>query len=748
MTRLRELSINAYLLTRTLANPLGRLVLRDCFDSEFYYARYPDVQRSHWPAFLHYAWAGYKEYRDPSPAFSTAFYFRHSPDVFRQMICPLLHYAALGREEGRPVAAAEAFERDRPAGDDVQNAWPADAPLVSVVIPCFNYGHYLKEALASVESQTFTDVEVIVVEGGSSDAGSVEEVREMERSGRFRATFLYRRQACAAGDNRNFGMARARGKYICCLDADDRLLPSYLEVAAFTAEMGDYDVVSPSLRRFGDAQGTWYCRVPTLAELARTNTLASASLFRREMWEQLGGFRDLGSGSDHLPEDWDFWLRAVAAGYLVRALPTPLYEYRVHSGSLTARSKPSRYEAGIVEANKGVLAHPVTPRKQARPAPQGVEMIRREAAPEQPGILLCLPWITRGGAERLLLSLFGPLAAGGAPVLAVTTAHLLPLMQDDSEAFQRAGIRVFALPELFPDGSLWQDFLISLVRRHHVGRLMICGSQYGYEQLPQLRAEYPRLLVYDQLFNEVGHLTSNRRFAGEIDLTLVPSEFLRRILTDDCGEHAARVRVLRHGLLPAPAATGDAGDELPSLGHGRFLVAFAGRLSAEKAPGVFVEVAAALSTDPRFAFMMVGDGPERDAVECAILKHGLADRMLMCGMVANLRPYLQQTQALVVPSVMDGMPNVILEAMEAGVPVVASRVGGIPEMIRTESSGFLCTAGSVAEFAAAIRRLADSPELRARISAEARRTVTEEFDFEQTAAAYRGLFGVGPSEDR
>ncbi len=742
----RAHSINAYLLARSLATRLGRLVLRENFDRSYYEDRNRDVGRSLWPAFLHYAWTGYREYRDPAAAFSTSFYLRHSPDVLEKSICPLLHYAALGREEGRPVAAAESLEAGPIDAKGAAKQWPADLPLVSVVIPCFNYGHFLEEALASVAAQTFSDVEVIVVEGGSSSQASVEQVRAIERSDRFRAQFLYREKACGVGDNRNFGISRARGKYICCLDADDRLLPCYLEVAVLSAELGGYDVVSPSLRRFGAAQGAWHCRVPTLEELARTNTLASASLFRREMWEQVGGFRDLGSGSAHLPEDWDFWLRAVAAGAAVAAIPAPLYEYRVHSSSLTARSSPAAYASGIAAANRKALEQAVTPRRRIRISLPGAGQIRREPAPTRPGILLCLPWITRGGAERLLLSLFAPIAAGGTQVLAVTTAHLLPRMEDDSDAFLQAGIPVFALPELFPAGELWLEFLVSLVHRHHIGHLLLCGSQYAYGQLQTLRRANQQLRVVDQLFNEVGHLPSNRRFASGIDLTLVPSEFLRRILTEEHGEQAARVRVIRHGLLPAGSAEADLPERVLSFTRGRFVVGFAGRLSAEKAPVFFVQLAATLAADERLAFLMVGDGPDRLAVEEAVRRHRLADRVLMCGMVADLRPYLRQVQTLVVPSVMDGMPNVILESMAAGVPVVASRAGGIPEMIRPGENGFLCAAGDLGEFVSVVRQLAGAPELAARISAEALRTVSDEFAFQRTAQAYGALFGVVDSK--
>ncbi|MFD0461988.1 glycosyltransferase [Microvirga aerilata] len=94
---------------------------------------------------------------------------------------------------------------------DCLDPWPADRPLVSVVIPCFNYSHFVAEAVQSVLDQTFRDLEIIVVEGGSSSLEARQELAEMELP---RTRILLQPEAHRAGANRNFGISHARGKYM------------------------------------------------------------------------------------------------------------------------------------------------------------------------------------------------------------------------------------------------------------------------------------------------------------------------------------------------------------------------------------------------------------------------------------------------------------------------------------------------------------------------------------------------------
>src|SRR6266542_3718389 len=101
--------------------------------------------------------------------------------------------------------------------DATQALWPADEPLVSVIIPCYNYGEYLHDAIASVLAQELHDTEIIVVDDGSTDSNTRAVISAL---GTPRTRVIVQANA-GLSRARNAGIKAARGKYICCLDADD-----------------------------------------------------------------------------------------------------------------------------------------------------------------------------------------------------------------------------------------------------------------------------------------------------------------------------------------------------------------------------------------------------------------------------------------------------------------------------------------------------------------------------------------------
>ncbi|MEI6634044.1 MAG: glycosyltransferase family A protein, partial [Chlamydiota bacterium] len=100
----------------------------------------------------------------------------------------------------------------------------AVSPRVSIIITCHNLGRYLHEALVSVHRQTLQEYEIIVVDDASTEKGTVELLARLDMP-RTRLIRVEKRRTSAA---RNFGIREARGPYICCLDADDLLEPTYL----------------------------------------------------------------------------------------------------------------------------------------------------------------------------------------------------------------------------------------------------------------------------------------------------------------------------------------------------------------------------------------------------------------------------------------------------------------------------------------------------------------------------------------
>ena len=203
------------------------------------------------------------------------------------------------------------------------------APKVSVIIPCYNLGRYLDEAVESVLAQSFQDFEILVVDDGSTDPETCRLLADY-RKPRTRIVRSGNRGLPAA---KNLGVAHTTGPYICALDADDRADPKLLErsVAALDADPS-LAFVSHWLRTFGDETRDWTpasCDFPALLDV---NTVNGAALVRRSAVDAAGGFDEtMRDGC----EDWDLWITLVERGLRGRILPEVLYYYRRRAGSMS-----------------------------------------------------------------------------------------------------------------------------------------------------------------------------------------------------------------------------------------------------------------------------------------------------------------------------------------------------------------------------------------------------------------------------
>ncbi len=193
-----------------------------------------------------------------------------------------------------------------------QNIQEIVTPLISVVIPCYNYGHYLTEAVESVVAQSYSNFEIVIVNDGSTD--NSREVAE-ELIGRFpdhQIKLINQKNSGQPAITRNRGIEAAAGSYILPLDADDKLAPQALEsyVNALRKTGTVNVVVFGWMQTFGSHQQVWKTRSFAPDALLRRNQLPSSALFHRRVWEEQNGYSTNCKGY----EDWDFWIGAAENG--------------------------------------------------------------------------------------------------------------------------------------------------------------------------------------------------------------------------------------------------------------------------------------------------------------------------------------------------------------------------------------------------------------------------------------------------
>ncbi|MGD0914502.1 MAG: glycosyltransferase family 4 protein [Terracidiphilus sp.] len=179
-----------------------------------------------------------------------------------------------------------------------------------------------------------------------------------------------------------------------------------------------------------------------------------------------------------------------------------------------------------------------------------------------------------------------------------------------------------------------------------------------------------------------------------------------------------------------------------SLGwKGRPIVGAVGRLARQKGLQHLLRAApAVLQESPDTMFVFAGDGPERDALEREAARLGVLDSVCFLGVREDIPTLLASIDVLAMPSLSEGLPMALLEAMACGKAVIASAVGAIPQMIADRVNGWLIDPADEQGLAAAMRGLIMSPELRASMGREARRTIESRFSAEIMAERHVELY--------
>ena len=222
------------------------------------------------------------------------------------------------------------------------------ASRVTVVVPLYNYEHYVIEALDSVAAQSLTDLDLVVVDDASTDA-SLARVLDWARAHaeRFnRILVVSHLENYGLGTARNTGFALACSLWIMALDADNRLKESCCARCLEVADASGAAFVYPIIQRFGNQTGTFGGEPFMPARMQGGNSIDAMALISKEAWAAVGGY----STSMRLGwEDYDFWLRLIEHGLHGEPIPEVLAEYRVHNTSMlrTRTDKPNNKKALI-----------------------------------------------------------------------------------------------------------------------------------------------------------------------------------------------------------------------------------------------------------------------------------------------------------------------------------------------------------------------------------------------------------------
>jgi len=209
---------------------------------------------------------------------------------------------------------------------------------ISVIIPCYNDGQYITETVERVLQQTFTPLEIIIVNDGSTDQNTLDTLAQLEKHALITVLHKENGRMSAA---RNYGVIHAKGTYIAALDADDYFDNHFFEKAIpiFQAQP-NIAVVTSYIQFFGNHKGASKPRGGNAYNFLFSNQCPACALVRKEVWDQVGGYDEsmkLGY------EDWEFYIRITQLGLSVHVIPELLLHYRqTDKSTLKNQTHPNR----------------------------------------------------------------------------------------------------------------------------------------------------------------------------------------------------------------------------------------------------------------------------------------------------------------------------------------------------------------------------------------------------------------------
>ena len=351
-----------------------------------------------------------------------------------------------------------------------------------------------------------------------------------------------------------------------------------------------------------------------------------------------------------------------------------------------------------------------------------------------------------GGAEMLVIQLAEELRQRGHEVVSILPTRLKGWLHDHlaDRGFRFETIKLAG-------GSTWSCArdLLKLLRRLNLDIL------HSHEfTMAVFGAAASRAVGVRHIITMHGNQTMvdalRRRIALRVAFrmshaTVAVSEDTRVHLRESLGLPDDAISTIRNGIPR------QAGDPEPirtefDLSQGTLLVLAVGGLHKRKGHALLIEALGRLQVEgriPPWKLVIAGAGPEHEPLLSLVEEKGLGGRVILAGQREDIPALQVAADVFVMPSLWEGLPLAVLEAMLAGTPVIASRTSGIPEAISHNEDGILVRPGSVHELAAALERLLNSRHLRRQLGEAGKARGERDFTIERMAGEYERLYRGG-----
>jgi glycosyltransferase involved in cell wall biosynthesis len=238
---------------------------------------------------------------------------------------------------------------------------------------------------------------------------------------------------------------------------------------------------------------------------------------------------------------------------------------------------------------------------------------------------------------------------------------------------------------------------------------------------------------------------AERLFSADVAEFVAVSEGVRHAVACQTGIPEKRIRIIHNGVtIPErPPSSPEPLKRSEGIATTECVIGSVGRLATVKNYPLLLNALTRLKTSAiRFRCVLVGDGEDRASLESLSKRLGLEEQVIFLGQREDARDWLNAFDVFVLPSRYEGISRALLEAMAAGLPVVASRVGGNPEVVIEGETGFLCPDDNPDLLAAALLRLMKDERLRKQLGEKGYERVSRNFNLRETIMAHETLWSV------
>ncbi len=567
-------------------------------------------------------------------------------------------------------------------------------PTISIITPFYNGGETLLETANSVISQTYPFFEWIIINDGSPDKESVKKLENVAKiDNRIK---VFHKENGGPSDTRDFGIKKSSKdtKYIFFLDCDDIMENTMLEVLYWTLETHkDASFAYTTMVNFGDREFIWE-QYLTVEKEKRDNLICISTMIRKEDLLSVGCFE---IKEKAMYEDWNLWLKLLAAGKKPIRVNAPIFWYRINSTGEFQRAKQNNDKAmalingtaSTIKKDVEIIQYPRINKKYE------IKNLKNMKLPEykcnKKKILFILPWTVLGGADLFNLELIKGLDKEKFESIVITT---LPSPNDLRNEFTNVVSEYYDLTT-FLDTSDYLNFVDYIIDSRKVDIIYVSNSKIGYYMLPFIKNKYSNIKVIDYIHSidpkdlQGGFGRCSKDVDDYIDKTYCCNNFTKQELKERFNKE--NVETLYIGTdekrFDKTRFNKEELKQKYNIPSNKKIITFIARLSEEKRPELFVKISKKLlEIRNDVHFVIVGDGNLYKKVRSSINKD-----FTILGSVNTPEEIYAISDITVNCSSLEGLALTSYESLAMEVPVVSTSVGGQKELIDD-------TVGGIVEF--------------------------------------------------